>query len=453
MQPQSPALPGNKHPPPGLPPTPGPETARRALRALIQARQPLAALQVFHDELGDVFRIQLPAFSPIVLVGPQAARFVLVEAREGLNWRNPADPVTRLLRHGVLVEDGDTHDRLRRLMNPSLHKRMLDGYLQAMWDRSHQVASRWTPGREVDMLVEMRRIALLILMDTLYRIDFSDQVDRLWKAVIGSIRFISPGLWLLWRGAPRPQYRRAIRRMDDYLFRIIRHRRATLPAHQDDPPDLLSALIQAGLDDDLVRDQLLTMLIAGHDTSTALLAWTLYLLGSHPTVLARAQEEVRSVVGDAPPGPEELRQLPLLTRVIKESLRLYPPIHLGSRLAARDLEYEGYRIPAGERVIYSIYLTQRHKEYWPDPHRFDPDRHLPGERPAPYTWLPFGGGPRNCIGAAFGQVEAQVILAYVLQHYDLTLGPTPIRPHMGATLEPHPGVPMKVQAVSKTKIL
>jgi cytochrome P450 len=213
----------------------------------------------------------------------------------------------------------------------------------------------------------------------------------------------------------------------------------------DEPRDLLGLLIKADLNDDLIRDQLLTMLIAGHDTSTALLAWTLYLLGSHPDAMRRSREEVDTALGAEPPGATRMKRFEFIGHVIKESLRLYPPIHLGSRVAATDLEYDGYHIPAGERVIYSIYLTQRHKEYWPDPHRFDPDRHGSGGQQTPYAWLGFGGGPRNCLGAGFGLLEAKVVLARLLQSFELALVEPHVHPHMGATLEPRPGVRMRVR--------
>jgi cytochrome P450 len=209
---------------------------------------------------------------------------------------------------------------------------------------------------------------------------------------------------------------------------------------------MLSALIEAGLDDGLIRDQVLTMLIAGHDTSTALLTWAWWLMGDHPAVLARARREVDEVLGAEPPTAATLPALPYLERVINETLRLYPPIHLGNRVAATDLEFGGYRIPAGRRVLYSIYLTHRDPACWPDPERFDPERFHPEQkqqRPA-YTFLPFGGGRRNCIGFAFAQVEAKVVLARILQTTDLHLAQRRIRVHMGATLEPRPGVQMRV---------
>jgi cytochrome P450 len=437
-------------------PTPDSQTGLRALKAMLRERNPLAAMQVFHDELGDVFHIQLPGFKPVVMVGPEAARFVLLEARHDLRWRNEADPVTHLLRRGVLVVDGDEHDYLRRAMTPPLQRRRLDGYVDAMWRRTDQITSAWTDGAVVDMLVEMRKMTLLILLDVLYRVDFTPQLARLWDAILDLIRYISPGVWMIWPGLPRWRHWRALHQMDEYLYGIIRERRTRMTMGNNlrhhsagqEAHDLIALLIEAGLDDDLIRDQLLTTLIAGHDTSTALLSWTLYLLGSHLEVLRRARDEVDAVLGNEPPGPEQISRLEYLGCVIKESLRLYPPIHLGSRVAAVDLEYQGYHIPAGKRVIYSIYLTQRHKDFWPDPHRFNPDRHTPGARQTPYAWLGFGGGPRNCIGGGLGLMESKVVLARLLQGFDLALAERHVHLHMGATLEPRPGVRMQVHSRS-----
>ncbi len=425
-------------------PIPDSQTGLHALKAMLKERTPLAALQVFHDELGDIFRINLPGFTPIVMVGPDAAHFVLVDSREDLRWRNESDPVTDLLRHGVLVEDGESHDQLRSLMNPSLHRKLLKYYLKGMWDCTNQVLDSWSNGEIRDMLVEMRKIALLILTRSLFQVDLTPDLDRLWRSVLGVIRYISPGIWMIWRNAPRRQYNHAIQQLDTYLYQIIEIRRNQIALNPEIAPDLLTTLITSGMQDPLIRDQLLTMLIAGHDTSTALLAWALYLLGRHPDVSAQVKREIATLPTTTPPTEEQLAELSLLEQVIRETLRLYPPIHLGSRLAAKDLQFSDYLIPAGERVIYSIYLTQRHKMYWENPHRFYPERHMVGKKKTPYTWLAFGGGPRNCIGAAFGQIEAKVVLTSLLQRYNFTLQDTHVRPYMGATLEPHPGVFMRV---------
>lgn len=424
-------------------PVPNNLVSRQALSALIAQRQLMAALGVFHEALGNVFRIPVPGFNPVMLVGPEANRFVLVEARDALRWRSEQDPVTRLLRHGVLVEDGDAHDRLRREMNPALHRRALEGYVETMWQSTDAVISGWANVEgPVDMLVEMRRVALLILMETLFRVDFAPELDRLWTPILKTLRYISPGPWILWRAIPRPGYRTALHQLDTYLQQLITIRRADTARD-----DLLGMLIEAGMSDALIRDQLLTLIIAGHDTSTALLSWALYSLADNPDIQAKAREEVDRVTGGATPTLASVGEMRYLDQVIDETLRLYPPIHLGSRVAARDLEFNGYPIPAGTRVLYSIYLSHRDKHYWNQPEVFDPDRFAPEEarqRP-PYTFVPFGGGPRNCIGTAFAQVEAKIVLARCLQTYTFAFAGPPVHLHMGATLEPRPGVQVTVQ--------
>ena len=424
-------------------PTPAGDAAWQSLQALIKERHVLAALESIHHSLGDVFRLPLPGFNAVMLVGPEANRLVLVEGRESLLWRAEHDPVTHLLRHGVLVEDGEAHDALRREMNPSLHRKMIDGYVEKMGRATDQITQQWSANAAPDMLVEMRKIALLILTDTLFDSDFTPHLQSLWQSVIRNIQYISPGLWLLWPNAPRLGYRRHLRQMDDYLFALIAARRANL----GEPTDLLGSLIATGMRDDLIRDQLLTMLIAGHDTSTALLAWALYLMAIHPDVQARVYDEVEATLGTREAALADVGQLNYLDQVIKETLRLYPPIHLGSRIAATEIAVQDYLLPAGTRVLYSIYLSHRHRDYWPDAHRFDPDRFAPEvarQRPA-YVYLPFGGGPRNCIGTAFAQVEAKIVLARIVQQFELRFVGGHVRPRMGATLEPHPGVRIEVR--------
>lgn len=255
-------------------------------------------------------------------------------------------------------------------------------------------------------------------------------------------------VWLIWPEIPRPGYRRARREVDACLHALIQERRRS-PTHGEDMLSLLVA--EPGIDDGLIRDQMLTMLIAGHDTCTALLSWALYLLGCHPVAMGRAHTEV-DTLGTEAWDTSKVESLPFLDGVVKETLRLYPPVHLGMRLAARDLSFHQYRIPAGSRVLYSIYLTHRRAENWPDPDRFSPGRFSDtthGSRP-PYSYIPFGGGPRNCIGASFGLHETKAVLARLLQKFEFELLPGEVRPHMGATLEPHPGVPMRVARLARS---
>jgi cytochrome P450 len=423
---------------PPLAPTPSGQAGLSALKAIWQSQSVLPALQAFHHASGDVFRIGLPGFQPTFLAGADACQFVLSTARQKLLWQNENDPVAKLLGHGVLVTDGAEHDHLRALQEPALHQRMFQQFMRVFVQRTRQVTAQWQDGGQVDMLVEMRKIALLILVDSLFGADFSPQLRSLWQAILKTLRYISPGLWLIFPDLPRPGYRSALQAMDNYLFQLIAERKQR--AAQGD--DLLALLIQAGLSDSLIRDQLLTMLIAGHDTSTALLAWTFLSLGQHPHILADVYQEMAQAALPELPSPEQLKQLALTERVLAETLRLYPPIHAGNRLPAEDLTFNGYRIPAHQRVIYSIYLTQRHPDSWQNPNQFQPDRFL--KRPPAWTYLPFGGGPRICIGYQYAQVEAKAVLLEVLRHWQVQLLSEKVHLHMGATLEPRPGVQMRV---------
>lgn len=428
-----------------LPPTADAALGRQVLQDLIRERSLLTALGTMQAHLGDVFRLGLPNFNPVVAVGPEANRTILVNERESFCWRTDTDPVTRLLRHGLLVEDGESHRRLRRDMEPMLQRPQVTGHIDAMRRYTDAVTAGWQDGATVDMLVEMRRAALLILAGTLFGAELEPRLDTLWSPILRLLDYIGPGFWIVWPTMPRPGYRRAIQAVDDYLLQLIRQRRQS----GGGADDLLGHLVrQPHLSDELIRDQLLTMLIAGHDTSTALLAWTLYLLGRHPQVMAQVQAEVDAALGAFPPASaEQLARLPLLDQVIKETLRLYPPIHVGNRMANTDVHVQGYDVPAGTRVMVSIYLSHRHPAYWPEPSRFCPARFdsEPAHKQPPLTYVPFGGGPRYCIGAAFAQVEARTVLARLLQTFEFELVSDKVRPHMGATLEPRPGVFMRVK--------
>lgn len=432
-------------------PVAGPETGLKVLRGLARERSLLAALEILRAEVGPAFQITLPGFRPAVLVGPEHNRAIMVAEREHFRWRSPSDPVTRLLRHGVLVEDGEAHDRLRAHMEPVLQKPQVIRHIPAMLAYTDRVLDEWPDGSVQDMLVQMRRLALLIFMGTLLDVEFGPDLERMWAPILRAIKYISPGLWIVWPNMPRPGYERALAQMDDYLYGLIRERRQAL-ARRDDADaqpaaDLLTHLVQIPeMSDDLIRDQILTMLIAGHDTSTALLAWALYLLGQHPDVMERARREVDGSVGDGPLDLEAINSLYFLDAVIKETLRLYPPIHVGNRFVAEDMGISGYDLQAGARVMASIYLSHRDERYWEEPETFRPERFERGAgRPPAFTYIPFGAGPRACIGAAFAQVEARVVLGRILQQFHLEDVGRPVKPYMGATLEPHPGVFLRVQ--------
>lgn len=434
------------------------ETGLTVLKGLARERSLLTALEIMRAEVGPAFQITLPGFQPAVMVGPESNRQILVSRREHLRSRGPSDPVTKLLRHGVLVEDGEQHDYLRAQMEPVLQKTPIVRHIPAMQAYTDRVMAAWADRSVVDMLVEMRRLALLIFMGTLVDEEFEPDMERLWRPILRAIKYISPGLWIIWPDMPRFGYRKALAQLDDYLFGIIRERRKRIAAEQgaaggsspDEPEaasDLLSRLIRStDLDDDLIRDQILTMLIAGHDTSTALLAWTLHLLSQNDEVMAEARAEVDRIVGTADVTIAHVDHLDYLDMVIKETLRLYPPIHVGNRFVVDDTTISGYELKAGTRLMASIYLSHRDERYWDAPQEFQPERFGPdGKRVPPFTYIPFGGGPRVCIGATFAQVEAKVVLARILQQFTLQSDGRKVHPNMGATLEPHPGVFLRVQ--------
>ena len=413
-----------------------PETGRMALAALIRERSPLGPLKVMAKHVGRFFQIPIPGFQPFVVFGPEANRKVLVTERNKLLWRN-TDPVTDLLRQGVLVTDGVEHDHYRELMEEPLHPSRLPSYKNMMIEQTDRVSAMWRDGEIVDMLVESRKIALLIIMQTLFSRDVWEDLPQIWHPILKAIQYISPGMWILWRKLPRLGFGKPLRELDNYLYRVILDRRQAavdhVSSHEGGYRDLLQHLIDAGLSDAVIRDQMLTMLIAGHDTSTALLAWTFALLGQHQDIYARLVDEV-----DVP------QKHPLLDQVIKESLRLYPPIHIGNRRVAEKLEFPEGSAPAGERMFYSIYLTHRDPSIWENAETFCPERFAHGRKTPPFSYVPFGGGPRACIGAAFGQAEARIVLTRLLQTHTFEFTNHKIHAHMGATLEPRPGVKMKV---------
>jgi cytochrome P450 len=416
-----------------------PSLGRAALRALFKERSPLGPLKVMARHVGRFFQIPLPMFKPYVVFGPEANRKVLVTERDKVLWRN-TDPVTELLRHGVLIVDGDEHDEYRKLMEPPLHPSQLAGYALRFIFHTDRVSSSWQDGEVVDMLIESRKIALLIIMDTLFSKDAWDDLPRIWNPILKSIQYISPGGWIMWRQMPRFGFCKPLRELDEYLYGIISDRqRQTADRSNNNGPssvsgqDLLQHLIDAGLSNDLIRDQMLTMLIAGHDTSTALLAWMFALLGQHPDIHQQVVDEIDS-----------LEKSPLLDNVIKESLRLYPPIHIGNRRVAQEMHFGDDKIPTDERMFYSIYLTHRDPEIWENAESFFPERFAHGSKTPPFSYVPFGGGPRACIGATFGQAEARVVMARLLRTFKFEFTNHKFHPHMGATLEPRPGVMMKV---------
>lgn len=425
---------------PETPPDPG-QLGLRVLKPLIRALPHgfgglLPVLELLRHELGEVFRLNLPGFRAVVVAGPEAIRQVLTGPPDVYRWRMEADPAARLMGRGVLVTDGAEHEGLRRILEPANRRSYLEDRCRELWRLVDRSANSWQSGGCLDMLVEMRKIALIAFERVYFSHDLSSELAELWEPVLSAVSYIGPGPWLVLGAAGPPP---GAARLRSHLSDLIRRRRQ----EPDPPDDLLTHVVRAVPDDGLAADQLLTMLIAGHDTCTAALSWTLYLLGLHPRWLNLVKAEVRETLGQQPPEPGNIDGLVWLDRVVREALRLYPPIHVGMRLVGRSVILQGYRIPAGTRIMLSYYLVHRHRDWWPEPLAFRPERWADFQ-PRPFTYLPFGGGRRGCIGAAFALLQTRLVLARLLQRWDLRLMQERVHAHMGATLEPRPGVLMEV---------
>jgi cytochrome P450 len=249
---------------------------------------------------------------------------------------------------------------------------------------------------------------------------------------------------------------RAVQRLDRVLYPIIRERRADSAGEANGSKDLLSLLLAArdeegrAMDDSELRDQAMTLFLAGHETTALALSWTWYLLSQNPDADERLATEIRNFLGGREPVPDDLPTLPYLDRVLKESLRLYPPAWSIGREALDDFEAGGYRLRAGTKVLLSQWVTHRDGRFFPDPERFDPDRWQrdPDSRGAPprFAYFPFGGGPRVCIGAGFAQMEAALLVATIARRFRMTLVPDhPVKLLPSVTLRPKYGIRVTIR--------
>ena len=417
------------------PPRLGPGTLLAVLWALRRGfGGVLPVLERIRREVGDVLVLPLPRQPAVLVADPATIQHVLEEHPDAFAWRLPQDPVTQLFRRGVLVTDGVEHARLRGVLEPSNRPSHFLPRCAELWRDCDRILDGWRPGRPHRILSEMRRVALLAFERVYFSHDLWPELADLETALQDALRYLGPGWWLLRGHAPPPP--RSVRLLDRRFLALARGRRAAAAP----PDDLLTHLVSAFPDDDLVRDQLFTMWIAGHDTSTSLLTWSLHLLATHPRVQDQVRTEIRDVLGSRPPTPEVVVRLAQLDRVVREALRLYPPIHTGNRLTVRPVRLGPLWVPPGSRVLLSYFLAHRHPRHWPEPNRFEPARWAARPRQPGSAYFPFGAGPRRCLGASFAQLEVRLLLARVLQRFSFRpWGPTP-RPFMGAALEPDPGV-------------
>jgi cytochrome P450 len=437
--------------PPGLP----------VLGTLFRSmRDPLGFPLRNYRRYGEVVGVHLLNVRGVALYGPEANRYILVDAVENFLVEPLIDRVgARLLvGEGVLFIDDPRHRRQRRMIMPAFHRRRIAAYQEMMVALTQEMLDRWQPGVEMDMVREMHQLALVIAGRTLFNMDLGHSAPELSQAVatliatlgdvfhvtLARLPFNIPGV------SSGGSVRRGLARIDEVLGRIIEeHERAGT-----DTGDVVSMLVAARDEDGSrltprqIRDQLLTLFVAGHETSANALAWTFYLLAQHPTVTARLLAELDRELRGAPPSAADLERLPYLEQVVKEALRLYPPAASAVRTAREGFTWRGYEIPAGQVVFYSPYISHRMPAYFPEPDRFLPERFAPDSpiAPPPYAYIPFAAGPRSCIGAPFAMMEIRTVVAMALQRFRLDLVPGQrVEQVLHTTLQPKYGIRMRPQ--------
>lgn len=362
------------------------------------------------------------------------------------------------LGRGLLTSEGETWRRHRRIMAPSFDPRSVVAYAPLMTEVATAMLARWDalpPGAALDVATEMMHATLLIISRAMFSSD-SDDADAIAERCVERYQAeMRPGLLDIF-GAPDwvPRLSRAngaheaLREFDRVIDRLLGERERGGDAA---PPDLLSRLMAVrdaeagGMTAQEVRDQVVTIFMAGHETTALALTWTWYLLSLHPEAEEKLHAEIDAVLGDRAPQHEDLARLPYTRMVLDESLRLYPPAHTMSRQAIADDELVGRRIPARSTVLIVPWVLHRHRRLWERPEQFDPERFSPeraASRPR-FAYLPFGAGPRICIGAAFAITEGMLILATVAQRYRLRLVPEhPVEPLGLITLRSRHGMRM-----------
>jgi len=361
-------------------------------------------------------------------------------------------PLTRMLTGLFHVNEGE-HKQHRRLLMPAFHRSRIESYRDEMVRATEALLAKYQPGTVRDVRPDMMEVTLRIATSTLFGEDLGERGLRIgreveeWGVVFRSAAIFPFDL----PGSPYRRWLDLAHAVDRGIHEVIREKRAQGGAGKDMLSMLIEARDEGGMS--LSEDELVghagVIFAAGHETSSNALGWTLFLLAQHPAVLAELCEELDSKLhGDAPTF-EQLAALPLLDRVIKESLRLFPPAPLNHRITARDAALGEYFIPAGTELLASIYHTHRIAELYPDPLVFLPDRWI-GLDPGPYAFNPFSAGPRMCIGATFAMFEIKIVLALLLQrfHFELLPGQT-INRQFTITMSPAPRVLMRIERRGK----
>jgi len=446
--------------------TPGPRGGRVFGSMRDFQRDKLSFIQSL-TRYGDVARYRMAHLTWYQVNHPDGVRRVLQENNRNYGKGSLTLGVFKpVLGEGLLTSEGGLWLRQRRLMQPVFHRRSVTAFGSLMTDETLAMLERWRPavgsGTPLDVPAEMARLTLDIATGSLFHAHVGEETGAIARAVnvlvedIGyrfEVPFYPPP------SVPTPRNRRrqaALRTVDEAVYRIIAERRRGGGEEEDLLALLMGARDEAtgeAMGDRQLRDEVITLFLAGHETTANVLSWAFHLISTHPEVEGRLLDEIEGVLGAdggrRTPTVEDVPKLAYTRMVVDETMRLYPPAWITNRQALAEDEILGHRIPAGAFVMVSPYVLHRHPDYWADPDAFDPERFAPGRahgRPR-FAYFPFGGGPRQCIGQSMALVEAQLVLATVLGRCRLRTVPgRPVEPEAFATLRPKGGLPMTVEA-------
>lgn len=438
--------------PPTLPGAP-------VLGSLLEVRRDMLALFERAATLGDVVRIRFPGRVGYLVVHPDQVKQVLVDQHRSFGKQTRGYQMLRLaLGQGLVTSEGEFWRRQRRIAQPAFHHQRIQAFADIMATSTEAMLERWgtlDDGASLDVDEQMMALTLRIVGLALMGVDLTDATDRVGGAVTAVleetvyriVHVLSPPVWVPTRHNRR--LRAGIRSMHETVGGLIRSRRATVGEHGD----LLDMLMAAkdeetgeSMTDRQLLDEAVTMVSAGHETTANALSWTFHLLASAPEAQAKLHEEVDRVLGDDRPSAAHLPELEYTEAVVKESMRLRPPVWMIARsVEADDVDLGGFSPDRGNMVFLSTWVTHRDPRFWKDPLQFRPERFLSGELEGQpkYAYFPFAGGPRVCIGNAFATMEAKLLLAAIARRFRLEAQPGfHVEPEPTITLRPRGGLRM-----------
>jgi cytochrome P450 len=409
-------------------------------------------------EYGDVVSLRFLNLPMCLLAHPDDIENVLVKNASNFVKSRDYRALQPTLGDGLLLSEGALWQKQRRLIQPLFRHENIAAYAEVMTLSATRMLDDWRDGEKRDVHQEMMRLTLEIAAKTLFGSDVSHEADRVGRALrVLTDQFLGQAnlTFFLPESFPLPstrRLRRAIKELDAVIYAIIRERRAQKTPSRDLVQVLLDAQDENGnrMTDDQLRDEMMTLLLAGHETTALALSWAFYLLAKHPEAEAELVDELNRVLGGRPPNVSDLSALPYTDMVVKETMRLYPPAWGIGREALEEFETGGYRLAAGTNVFMVQWITHRDARFYSEPEKFSPERWsgdpIRNGRLPRFAYFPFGGGPRVCIGAGFAMMEATLLLAAVAQRFRLTLASNQaIGVRASVTLRPTHGIMMMLQ--------